>query len=129
MRPSSKPRLLTPPARVSPAAAAEQKHYQNNNQDSFHLASSYPSLKGPPAVNFSNAQRRGGRSSTALRSFHSDRLLLAIRIVMMVMMVMVVVTNNHDNLCRQRQGSSEAEHEGKSKQNLFHKWNTLRAPL
>jgi len=48
---------------------------------------------------------------------------------MMVMMVMVVVTNNHDNLCRQRQGSSEAEHEGKSKQNLFHKGNTLRAPL
>ena len=86
-------------------------------------------LKGSPAVNFSNAQRRGDRSWTALRSFHSDRLLLAIRIVMMVMMVMVVVTNNHDNLCRQRQGSSEAEHEGKSKQNLFHKGNTLRAPL
>jgi hypothetical protein len=128
MWPSSKLCRLTPPARVSPASAAEQKHYQNNNQDSFHLASSYPSLKGPPAVNFSNAQRRGGRSSTALRSFQSDRPLLAIR-VMMVVVVMMVVTNNHDNLCRQRQGSSEAEHEGKSKQNLFHKWNTLRAPL
>jgi hypothetical protein len=129
MRPSSKPRLLTPPARVSPAAAAEQKHYQNNNQNSFHLASSYPSRKGPPAVNFSNAQRRGDRSPIAFRSFQSDRLLLAIRVVMMVVMMVMVVMNNHDNLRRQRQGSSEAEHEGKSKQNLFHKGNTSRAPL
>jgi hypothetical protein len=123
--------LLPAPARVSPPSAAEQEHYQNNNQDRFHLASPYPSRKGPPAFNFSTAQRRGDRSPIASRSFRPDRLLLAIRVVMrMVMMMMVVVvTNNHHNLRRQRQGCSETEHDSKYRKNLFHKRNTLRPSL
>jgi hypothetical protein len=39
---------------------------------------------------------------------------------MMMVMMMMVVTNNYDNLRRQPQGNSEAEHQGESEQNPFH---------